>query len=566
VATLQETLVRQIAEAARAAASEVGLDPADVPEPGLERPRQKEHGDWATNLALVLAPKAGRKPREVAEAIAAHLDDGGVVDRVEVAGPGFINVFLRTSWLADALRHVLVEGDRYGRSNAGEGRRVQVEFVSANPTGPLHIGHARNAVLGDAIASLLAATGHRVEREYYYNDAGRQMELFGRSVDARWQRLHGRDVPVPEEGYAGDYVKDVAAQVDPLLDPPILDLPEDERWPKVLAAAVPIMLAEIEATLSRFGVVFDSYGLEHQLRQSGAIDRAIERLREAEYVEDRDGAVWFRSTAFGDDKDRVLVRSNGEPTYFAADAAYVIDKFSRGFDHLVYVWGADHHGDVVRVKGAATALGFDPEAVEIVLYQFVSFLREGKPVPLSKRSGAILTLDELLDEVGPDAARYTLLARSPDSAMEFDIAEVKRQTMENPVYYVQYAHARIASILRVAAEQGVSVRPLPDVDLGLLRAEAEADLIAKLAEFPEVVDDAARARAPHRLTHFAEGLAAAFHRFYRDCRVVSDEADLTQARLWLVTGTKQVLAASLRLLGVGAPEAMERIGEEPEGT
>ena len=558
---IQETLSRVVLDAAVAAAPELELAPEDIPQPELENPRVKEHGDWATNLALVLAPRAGRKPREVAEAVVRHLQPDAYITRIEIAGPGFINLFLGPGWLHDALREILDAGPEFGRASEPTGRKVQVEFVSANPTGPLHIGHARNAVLGDAIANLLEAVGDRVEREYYYNNAGRQMELFGRSVEARLLQLQGHPAELPEDGYAGDYIWDVAREIQSTVTfgPPLGERAADTRWRDVLDHAAPIMLHHIESTLQRFGIHFDTYGREDLMRESGAIDRAIERMRVTGHIYDADGAVWFRSTEFGDDKDRVLIRSNGAPTYFAADCAYLVDKFERGFDHLVYVWGADHHGDVKRVRGAAQALGYDPERVEILLYQFVSFLRGGKPVAMSKRSGDLLSLDELLDEVGPDAARYTLLARSPDSALEFDLEEVKRQTLDNPVYYVQYAHARMSSLLRVAGEQGVTLKPRPDVDLAVLTGESELDLIRKLAELPEVIELAAGSLAPHRLTRYAEEVAAAFHRFYTDHRVITDDEAVTQARLWLSVAAKQVVGATLRLIGVSAPESMERL-------
>src|SRR6266536_226667 len=381
---IQQTLGRVLAEAAAAAAPELGLDPAGIPDPEIERPRLQEHGDWSTNLALVLAPKAKRPPRQVAEAIVRHIGADGHVTRVEVAGPGFINLFLGSAWLHEALREILESGQAYGRASQPAGKNIQVEFVSANPTGPLHIGHARNAVLGDAIANLLEATGDQVEREYYFNNAGRQMELFGRSVEARLLELNGREAQLPEDGYAGAYIWDVAREVNADIDRSILDLEPDARWKAVLEVAAPIMLRQIEGTLDRFGIRLDTYGREDLLHESGGITGSVERLRSAGFAYEADGAVWFRATGFG---------------------------------------------DVKRVKGVAQALGYDPEAVEIVLYQFVSFLRGGKPVQMSKRSGDLLTLDELLDEVGPDAARFTLLTRSPDSAMEFDIEQVTRQSM-----------------------------------------------------------------------------------------------------------------------------------------
>ena len=493
----------------------------------------------------------------MAETIAEALTPAPFVQKVDVAGPGFLNIFTTDDWLHDVLRDIAAQGPAYGRREP-TGRRVQVEFVSANPTGPLHVGHARNAVLGDAIARLLEAMGETVEREYYFNDAGAQMDRFGASVEARYLQALGREAAMPEDGYGGAYVIDIAEDIVAAQGDAYADLPPDERVRTLLAEGSRRVLEGIAATLERFGVRFDVFFSEAELARKGEIESAVERLREAGYAYESEGAVWFRSTAFGDDKDRVIVRSNGVHTYFGADCAYLIDKFSRGFDHVIYVWGADHHGDVARVKGAAEALGIDPEAVEIVLYQFVAFLRGGEAMKMSKRAGTIVTLDQLIDEVGVDAARFTLLSSSNDSAMNFDIEVVKQQTMENPVYYVQYGHARIASILRKAAERGVELRPIEEADLPLLVTDAELALLRALADAPAVQAKAADRRAPHHLTHAAQELAGRFHRFYTECPVLSEDPALTQARLWLCAGTKQVLANLLALLGVSAPEVMER--------
>jgi arginyl-tRNA synthetase len=435
-----------------------------------------------------------------------------------------------------------------------------VEFVSVNPTGPLTIGHARNAVLGDALANVLVAAGWAVEREYYMNDAGRQMDLFARSVEARYLELHGRPSEIPEGGYHGDYLIDLAKDIAADLGVSLVEAPEEERRARLGLEGVRRVMDSIQQTLDRFGVRFDTWFSEQTLHKSGAIAAAVDRLRQGGHAYDSEGAVFFRSTEFGDEKDRVLIRSSGEPTYFAVDCAYLLDKFGRGFDRLVYVWGADHHGAVKRLLGAAQAFGLDPARVEVVLYQLVSFSRGGRPVRMSKRAGDLVTLDEFLDEVGTDAARYTLLTRSSDSPLEFDIEAATRQSMENPVYYVQYAHARIASLLRVAKEQGVEMRPWAEGDFGLLREEAELDLMAKLGELPEVVEGAATTLAPHRLTRYAEQVAAAFHHFYTEWRVITDDPALTQARLWLSEATRQVIAGCLRLLGVSAPDYMERLG------
>jgi arginyl-tRNA synthetase len=553
---IENRLIALITQALADAAPELGLA-GDLPGIELSRPRQKEHGDFSTNIALVVAARVERQAREVAEIVHRHLPPADIVASVEVAGPGFINIHLTTGWLTDVLREVERAGDAFGRAEPN-GRRAQVEFVSANPTGPLHIGHARNAALGDALARVLEAAGWSVEREYYFNDTGGQMDRFGASVEARYLQLVGRGAEVPEDGYHGDYVTDLAREIIEAEGPGLADLPPDERVTRLQRLGADRVLEQIAGTLDRFGVRFDSYMHERVLEERGEVAAAVERLREAGDAYEKDGAIWFRSTAFGDDKDRPIVRSNGKHTYFGADCAYLIDKFDRGFDHIVYVWGADHHGDVARVRGAAQALGYEVERVEILIYQWVSFLRGGEPVPMSKRAGTFVSLDELIDEVGTDAARFHLLMFSADVTMRFDIETVKAQTLENPVYYVQYGHARIASILRKAGERGVDLRPIAETDLSRLRDEAELDLLRAVADMPSQVATAAEVRAPHRLTHAAQDLAARFHRFYTDCPVLSDDAELTQARLWLCRGTKQTIANLLGLLGVSAPESMER--------
>lgn len=553
---IEGSVVEWLREGLAAAAPSLGLS-GDLPEPELSAPRQKEHGDFATNVALALAKAAGRSPREVAQAVVDALGPASFVEKVEIAGPGFINVFLTGDWLHQTVRRIAEEGESFGRAPRN-GKRVQVEFVSANPTGPLTLGHARNAAIGDALARLLDATGFDVEREYYFNDAGGQMDRFGASVEARYLQLVGREAEVPEDGYHGSYIQDLARDILQTHGPGLADLPDEERFLRMREEGAARTMEWIRRTLERFGVVFDSYFSEAQLARKGEIAEAVERLRASGHAYDLDGAVWFRSTDYGDDKDRVVIRSNGQHTYFAADCAYVIDKFSRGFDHVIYVWGADHHGDVVRVRGAAEALGIRPDAVEMLIYQWVSFLRDGQPVPMSKRAGTFVTLDDLMDEVGSDAARFTLLMFSSDATVNFDIDAVKKKSMDNPVYYVQYGHARIASILRKAEGSGIALRPVDDVDLSVLEHEAETDLMRALAEVPGVIARAAELRAPHRLTHTAQDLAARFHRFYTDCRVVSEDEALSQARLWLCRATQRVLADLLGLLGVAAPERMER--------
>jgi arginyl-tRNA synthetase len=548
----------RLTELIRSAVEKAGLlpDAASV-EIEITRPRQKEHGDFSTNVALALSRGVGRPAREVAEAIRDHLPSTGLVESCEVAGPGFLNFRVTNAWLLEALRSVAELGEGYGRAEP-TGRRAQVEFVSANPNGPLTIGHARNAAIGDAIARLLAFTGWSVEREYYFNDAGGQMDRFGASVEARYLQLLGEKAEVPDDGYQGEYVLEYARDILEREGPGLAELAPEERVVHLRDEAVTLAMRSIRSTLERFGVTMDVYFSESELVARGEIAEAVDRLRASGHAYEADGAVWFRSTAFGDDKDRVVVRSNGRHTYFGADCAYVVDKFARGFDHVIYVWGADHHGDVVRVRGAAEALGFDPAEVEIVLYQFVSFLRGGEPVAMSTRAGEFVTLDELIDEVGTDAARFHLLMFSHDSTITFDIEAVKRLSMDNPVYYVQYGHARIASILRKAGERGVDLRPVASADLALLSHEAEIELLRAIADVPAEIARAAELRAPHRLTHAAQGLAAQFHRFYTECPVLSDDAELTQARLWLCVGAKRVIGNLLDLLGVSAPESMVR--------
>src|SRR6266545_3141622 len=503
---IEERLVSLLAHAAVAAAPELGgADPPARIE--LTRP-DKRFGDFSTNLALVWASQLKRSPREVAEAIVRHLPQAEFVERAEVAGEGFVNLFVTDSWLYDVLRQAVTQ--RYGWAEP-TGQRVQVEYVSVNPTGPLHVGHARNAVIGDALASVLEASGSNVLREYYLNDYGRQMELFGMSVEARYLQYFGRPAEIPEGGYRGEYVAEMAAEIAARNGDSLLDGPD-----------------------------------------------RVKRLQAEGHAYESEGAIYFRATEFGDEKDRVLIRSNGEPTYFAADCAYLLNKFERGFDLLIYVWGADHHGTVKRLKGVARAFGFDPERVEFLLMQLVTLSRAGEPVRLSKRAGDIVTLDELLDEAGPDAARYTLLTRSHDSQMEFDIELATRQANENPVFYVQYAHARIASILRHAEEHRIRLRPVTETSLDLLTHETELGLLRKVAELPNEIRQAADFRAPHRLTHYVEDFAAQFHRFYAECRVVSEDDALTQARLWLCRAAKEVVAGVLGLLGASAPESMER--------
>jgi arginyl-tRNA synthetase len=559
---IEKELSRLILQAVQAAAPELELQ--EMPDTvEVVRPRQKEHGDYATNVALALGASTGRSPREVAEVVLRHIPPNEVVAKAGVAGPGFINLFLSHGWLYRVLGEVERLGDGFGRSDGGAGETVQVEFVSANPTGPLHVGSGRNAALGDSLARVLEAVGHRVEREYYVNDAGTQAELFAASVEARYLRHLGKEAEIPHGGYEGAYLKEVAARIVEEEGDSLLDLPPEERLARLGDRGIELMLSSIESSLTRMSVRIDRWVHQSALLRDGLVDQAVRLLRERGVAYEAEGAVWFRAERFGDEKDRVLVRSNGEPTYFASDCAYLREKFARGYDRLVYIWGADHHGTVRRLQGAVQAMGYELDRVEFIVYQFVNLSRGGEPVRMSKRTGELITLDEVIDEVGPDAARYTLLSRSPDTTLDFDLEAVRRQTLDNPVYYVQYAHARIASILRYAEEQGVPMAPLEEVRPEELVHETELDLLRKIAELPEQIELAARLRAPYRMTRFAEELAAGFHRFYTECRVVTDDPSLTQARLHLAAATRQAIANVLALLGVSAPDSMARLEEGP---
>ena len=532
----------QLALLFRRALAQAGLPER---EPAFERPRQREHGDWATNLALTLAKPVGRPPREIAAAILEHLDAPPDVDRVEVAGPGFINVHLSHAALEQVVRAAVSRGEAWGRApRLDPVRRANVEFVSANPTGPLHVGAARWAAVGDAIANLLDATGWEVTREYYFNDAGTQMELFGASVAAAM-----RGDPPPEGGYPGAYITELAEELAASRQ-----VPQDDA--EVAEAAYRRMLQRITTTLQRFGVDFDEFFGERTLHESGAIQRAVAWLREAGHVYEADGATWLRTTDFGDDKDRVLVRASGAPTYFAADCAYLMSKLERGFHRCLYVLGADHHGYVKRLHAIELALGLDGSHVEVLIGQLVTFVRAGQPVRMSKRTGELVTFDDLLEEVGTDAARYTFLRTSVDQALEFDLAEVVRQERENPVYYVQYSHARIAGIMRTATERGVVPGRVEEAPLERLTHDTEVELVRRIGAFPETVAYAAAGRAPHRVAHYAEDLAEAFHRFYTECQVIGDDTEVTRARYWLCVAARQTLVNALGLLGVSAPDRM----------
>lgn len=557
---LKAHLTAELKAALERAAAAQGWPAVAMPDPTWEYPPAAAFGDLSTPLCFALAKQLRRKPRDIAQAVqAALLQDPAVVTRVEVAGAGYLNMFVAPGWWQSVARDVLAAGDAYGRADLGAGRRIQVEFVSANPTGPLHVGHGRGAALGDAVASLLAAVGYAVEREYYINDAGTQVKLLGESVRARYLESLGRPAAFPEAGYHGEYVRDVAAKVAERV-PGLADLPPDEMTAACAAEGARILLEEIRADLEAFGVRFDRWFSERSLFESGEVERALGTLKAGGYLYQEGAAVGFRASEFGDEKDRILIRGTGEPTYFTSDIAYHANKIARGFTGLINIWGADHGGYIPRVKAAIHALGHDPEILHVLLLQMVRVLRGGQPVPMSKRSGQFVELREVVEEVGRDAARFLFLTRRPESQLDFDLEVAKRQSLDNPVYYVQYAHARACSVARRALEAGIQGDPAT-ADLTRLTLAEELDILKRLAVFPELVRGAALGHEPHRVTAYLQELAAAFHGYftrYRDSeeRVISADHDLSRSRLAMVAAVRQVVANGLRLLGVGAPERM----------
>ena len=544
-----------VVKAIEAAVESGELPLEEIPDPSIERPRDKGHGDWATSVAMKLAKQAHMKPRDIAQAIASHIERGDFIAEVEIAGPGFINLTLTDKALQDVIRAAREEGANFGRCNLGAGRSIQVEFVSANPTGPMHVGHGRWAALGNALCNVLAHAGWDVEREFYINDAGNQMDLFAASVDARYQQLNGVDAEIPDNGYGGAYVTTIAQRILDAEGAKWMDVDDGERATHFKELAYQMMLQHMKDVLASVGVEFDVWFSERSLYAPGEdgkskIDRVIDRLRaEDRLFEDQD-ALWFRTTDLGDDKDRVLVKSDGSYTYFLPDIAYHEDKFSRGLDRVIDIWGADHHGYVPRMQAAMTALGHGGQ-LDVLLGQLVNLFEGGEPVRMSKRTGEMITFEELIEKVGPDATKYLMLCKSTDQMIDFDIEEAVKQDKSNPVYYVQYAHARISSLLRRAG------RPVnDDADLALLTDPSELELARRISEFGEVVELAARDYAPYRLTHYIEDLAATFHQFYTNCQVLSDDAALSDARLYLADAARSVIACALGLLGVSAPERM----------
>ncbi|MFM7270873.1 MAG: arginine--tRNA ligase [Actinomycetes bacterium] len=545
-----------LTDALRAALAAAGL-----PEPegglGLEPTARREHGDFQTNLALRLAKAVGQPPREVAGRITAALEAAAPphLERTEIAGPGFINLFLGPGWMHDVLAEVVTAGEAYGRGTTLDGRRINLEFVSANPTGPLHAGGGRWVAVGDALANVLAAQGATVHREYYLNDAGNQLGTFAASLMARY-----RGEEPPEDGYHGQYLVEMAARMRTELGDAV-DEDTAREW------GYGVVLQSLKDDLARIGVHFDTWFSERVLHERGEVPEVLEQLRASGHTYEREGATWLASEALGDQRDRVLVKGDGSTTYLANDLAYHRDKLRRGWEHLIDIWGADHHGQVRSLQCGLEAIGIGTAAApepEIILGQLVKLERGGELVKLSKRAGTVITLADILDEVDPDVCRLTFLLQGIDTAQTFDLDVVTSQSMENPVYYVQYAHARVASIARRAAEAGIARAPLAEVDLGHLTHERELDLLRALAEYPDVLASAADLRAPHRVTTWVRDFASRFHGFYRDCRVITDDPALTQARLWLAEAVRVGLVNALAILGVGAPEVMERLDADDE--
>lgn len=552
---MKDLLKQGITEALNKAIAAGTLPAGDYPDVALEVPPQKEFGDFASNIAMQSARVAHKAPRIIAQAIVDGMDYPWL-DHAEIAGAGFINFFLKNDVIYDTLKQILAAGDAYGHAPLRQEDTIQVEYVSANPTGPLHVGHGRGAAYGSALVNLLRAAGYNVQAEYYINDAGNQMNNLAASVNARYLELLGKPAEIPENGYHGhDIIETAQAIIDQDGDK-YLDMPEAERLELFKDRAYAEKLKALKRDLAHFNVHYDNWFSERTLHPD-AIQAACKVLEERGKIYEKDGALWLKSTDYGDDKDRVVIRDNGVPTYLAADIAYHKNKYDRGFKKMINIWGADHHGYVARVKAAMAALGYDVDQLEVLLLQMVSLFRDGKPVKMSKRTGQAITLNELIEEVGTDAARYFFIMRSLDTQLDFDLDLAKSHSNENPVYYIQYAHARIYSIYRQAKEAGASLSmDWSDVKWDTLTNEYELELIKKMAAFPEEVQRAARERAPHRIAHFVHELAGMFHTFYNHCRIIQEDKDLEKARLALVTAVRITIANSLAILGVSAPEKM----------
>jgi arginyl-tRNA synthetase len=554
ILVLKQTLIELLKRAAGEVQQLGKLPPVTLPEVVVEHPRNPEHGDYASSFALKLARATGLDPMAIANDMVGLMVPGPEISRITVAPPGFINFILKNDWLVSQVESILAAGDAYSNINLGQGKRAQLEFVSVNPTGPLHVGHGRGGVLGSTLANVLTGAGYEVETEYYINDAGSQIDAFHRSLYARYQQGLGIDAEMPSDGYLGSYMVDLAKEIIAGEGDRFLTLPEPEAVSQLGRLGVEKMIELIKGALKLLGVTFDVWFSEQSLYDNGQYDKAMSLLRKGGYIAEREGATWFVSTALGEDKDNVVVRGDGSPTYFASDIAYHYNKFiERKFDKVINIWGADHQGHVSRMKAVIGALGIPPERLGVIISQMVTLRRGDELIRASKRSGDIITLRELVDEVGSDACRFFFLSRTADSQMDFDLELAKKQSEDNPVYYVQYAHARIASILRLAEEREID---FGDGDVALLTTEPELTLIRKTLLLPEVVEVVASTLEPHHLAYYAQDLATVFHSFYKQCRVVSQDEALTRARLKLVEAAKIVLAKTLHLMGMTAPDKM----------
>lgn len=551
---VKQAIIESIKQAALQAQQSGKLPNVPLPDISVERPQKAEHGDYATSLPLKLARSTGQNPLDIANNIAVFISKDNEISDVTVAPPGFINFTLSSQWLTEQVVNILSQGQTYGNLDYGKDRLVQIEFVSANPTGPLHVGHGRGAVLGSTLANVLDAAGFKVQKEYYINDGGNQITAFFRSLYARYRQAFGIDAEMPAEGYFGSYMTDLAKEIVEERKDEFLNLPQQEAETKLGQLGLGKMLARIKESLESLNVTFDNWFNESSLYKNGQYDTVMSMLKQNGYIADRESATWFVSTALGEDKDNVIIRSDGTPTYFATDIAYHYNKFvERKFDKVIDIWGADHQGHVSRMEAVVGAMGIDPKRLKVIISQMITLKRGGELVKISKRSGDMITLTEVIDEVGVDACRFFFLCRSADSQMDFDLELAKKESQDNPVYYVQYAYARISSILRLAEEKGIS---FDDGDTALLSDESELALIRKMLLLPEIIEMIANTLEPHHLTYYAQDLATYFHSFYKRCRVVSDDSEITKARLKLVASTGIVLAKTLRLMGMSAPEKM----------
>ncbi|MGM0410810.1 MAG: arginine--tRNA ligase [Bacillota bacterium] len=553
MAKVEENLKENLKNSLKEVVKKEGIEIEEYPEIEVEMPREKEHGDYASNLAMVLASTFKRSPRDVAELLVENFSSD-LVEEIGIAGPGFINFTLNNSWLYETVVKINELGNDYGKVNFGDGEKVQIEFVSVNPTGPLHVGHSRGAVVGDVLSRVMTTAGYEVDKEYYINDAGNQMDILGNSTLVRYKQLLGEDIEMPEDAYVGDYITDIAQEIVDEKGEEILDLDEEEQLHYCREFAYERCLDQIKEELNEFDIKFDNWFSERTLHEENKIEESIENLREKGYIYEENGAIWFKATEFGDDKDRVVIKADGNATYLAADIAYHQNKLNRGYEKLINIWGADHHGYISRVKASIEAFGYPEDTLEVIIIQMVNLLRDGEKVPMSKRDGNFVTMKEVMDEVGKDAARYFYIMRSTDSHFDFDLELAKKENTDNPVYYIQYAHARIQSIME-NLEKDYKLNK-EDVNLDKLEHEAELDLIKLMANYPETIKLSAERRETHHIANYAYDLANYFHVFYNKCRVITDDEELTKARIYLVKAARQVLRNVLSLLGVSAPDSM----------